>query len=115
MRRNPTRAEARLWTRLRHRQLEGFKFRRQHIIGGFIVDFYCPMLRLAVEVDGPHHASRVEEDLRRTRLLGTYGVWVVRVSAQEVLEHVDDVMAALREAVRLTKSSSAVVAPQPSA
>jgi len=99
MRRNPTRAEALLWDRLRHRQLEGFKFRRQHIIAGFIVDFYCSKLRLAVEVDGPHHESQVEEDLQRTRLLATHGIRVVRVRAEEVMDHIDDVIEVVRDAI----------------
>jgi Protein of unknown function (DUF559) len=80
----------------------------QNIIAGFIVDFYCPMLRLAVEVDGPHHASQVEEDLRRTRRLETYGVRVVRVSTQEVIAHLDDVMEVLREALCPQSGSQAI-------
>ena len=55
MRRNPTPAEDRLWRLLRGRQVGGFHFRRQHPIGRFIVDFYCAMARLVIEVDGSVH------------------------------------------------------------
>jgi very-short-patch-repair endonuclease len=99
MRRHSTLAEARLWRRLRHRQIEGLKFRRQHIIAGWIVDFYCPLLRLAVEVDGPHHDGQKAQDERRTRILADHGVQVVRVSAQAVLGRVDDVVESLRAVV----------------
>ena len=55
MRKEPTNAEALLWVRLRKRQLDGLKFRRQHIVQYFIVDFYCPRVKLVIEIDGPVH------------------------------------------------------------
>src|SRR5216683_5986126 len=57
MRRTPTRSEGRVWVWLRDRRFEGYKFRRQHSIGGYVLDFYCAALRLAIEVDGEHHRS----------------------------------------------------------
>lgn len=66
MRKNPTLSELRLWEWLRRRQAGGFKFRRQHVIAGYIVDFYCPELRLVIEVDGPIHADHVLEDDARS-------------------------------------------------
>ncbi len=98
MRRNPSLAEARLWSQLRYRQLAGLKFRRQHIIAGFIVDFYCPELRLAVEVDGPHHQLQRSEDEFRTFILG-YGVSVVRVQADAVMADVQQVVHFLGDVV----------------
>ena len=68
------------------------KFRRQHIIAGYIVDFYCPSLRLAVEVDGPHHLSQDIEDEMRDHLLGSYGVRVLRVDADAVMGRIDQVV-----------------------
>lgn len=68
MRRHPTQAEARLWSVLRSRQLGGWKFRRQHIIVGYVVDFYCADLRLVVEVDGTvHDERRADERGSRSR------------------------------------------------
>jgi len=92
MRSNPTRAEAKLWSRLRNRQVNGLKFRRQHIIAGYIVDFYCPLLHLAVEVDGPHHLSQTVEDGLRDHLLGSYGVRVLRFDADAVMDEIDQVV-----------------------
>lgn len=56
-RKNPTKAEACLWEILRSKQLEGYKFRRQHPMKGYILDFYCPELKLAIEVDGQIHMN----------------------------------------------------------
>jgi very-short-patch-repair endonuclease len=67
LRNNLTTAEATLWTFLQRRQLEGRKFRRQHSIGNYIVDFYCPQERLAVELDGEYHFIQngfAEDELR---------------------------------------------------
>jgi len=96
MRSNPTPAEALLWSRLRRRQVEGMKFRRQHIIAGFIVDFYCPALTLAVEVDGPIHRYRARIDRWRDNILEAYGVRIIRFNAQTVLHDIDGVVSTLR-------------------
>ena len=61
-----TPAERKLWTMLRNRNLAGYKFRRQHLIGHFIVDFYCAQVRLVVEIDGDIHSRQVEYDAART-------------------------------------------------
>src|SRR5881628_1824201 len=88
MRHEATAAEAAVWTLLRNRQCLGLKFRRQHVIRGFIVDFYCAELRLAVEVDGPVHRSRAqaEYDEARSRSLAHAGVGVVRIRNEQVSE-----------------------------
>ena len=76
--------EARLWNILRDRRLGGFKFRRQHPIGRFIVDFYCLQVRLVVELDGPTHEDQVEYDEVRTEWLQAQGHHVIRFSNQQV-------------------------------
>jgi len=96
MRQHPTQAEAQLWSRLRGRQLDGLKFRRQHIIAGYIVDFYCPAIHLAVEVDGPHHQWQRQQDKFRTGVLSQCGVRVVRVSSDAVLNDLDEVINYIR-------------------
>ena len=78
MRRTATPAEQMLWRRLRRDQL-GVRFRRQAVIGRFIVDFYCPDRALAVELDGAVHDGREDEDAERKRMLGADGVRVLRV------------------------------------
>ncbi len=83
MRASPTSTERQLWEALRRSAL-GFKFRRQHVIAGYVVDFYCPACRLAIEVDGPSHDVRTELDERRDAHLTRLGVTVLRFSDARV-------------------------------
>ncbi len=87
-----------LWRRLRRDQL-GVRFRRQAVIGRFIVDFYCPDRALAVEVDGAVHDGREDEDAERERLLAANGVTVLRVRNDEVLGRLDAVVRRIAEAL----------------
>ena len=82
---NPTPAEAVVWEMVRNKQLNGYKFRRQHKIGQFIVDFYCHKAGLVIEVDGDVHAKREIEDNVRTDWLNTIGLKVLRFTNDEVL------------------------------
>lgn len=84
MRHHPTASEHVLWQLLRRQQL-GVAFRRQQIIGHFVVDFLARKPRLIVEVDGGYHAEVAAADARRERWLTRSGYAVVRVSAEEVL------------------------------
>ncbi|BAZ69642.1 hypothetical protein NIES4106_44150 [Fischerella sp. NIES-4106] len=92
MRREPTPAEEKLWQKLRHKQLLGFKFRRQHTIDRFIVDFYCGEARLVVEVDGEVHDYTQEEDAIRQDFLESLGLRVVQFRNEEVLNAIDGVV-----------------------
>src|SRR4051794_1903713 len=83
-RKNPTLAENRLWLRFRNGGIGGFRFRRQHAIEPFIVDFYCPQARLVVEVDGPIHERQVEADRFRQEMLEACGLTVIRFKNDEV-------------------------------
>lgn len=89
MRHNQTKAEARLWTELRGRKLAGYKFRRQHVIDGFIVDFCCLQHDLIIEVDGPVHQMRQEYDAARSQHLIDLRYFVLRVSNHDVLENIE--------------------------
>lgn len=91
MRRNQTKAEARLWTELRDRRLAGYKFRRQHTIDGFIVDFCCLQHGLILEVDGGIHQQTKDYDRTRTARLNDLGYTVLRFSNHDVLEHIEAV------------------------
>jgi len=95
MRRALTPPEARLWTCIKSGGLEGLKFRRQHPVGPYILDFYCHASRLAVEVDGAGHddPAQITHDERRTHWLMTQGVEVLRVRATDVRDHLDGVLA----------------------
>lgn len=92
LRRDQTDAESRLWTRLRARQLGGAKFRRQHPIGGFIVDFCCLERGLVVELDGSHHAAQARKDRKRSDILKRHGYRVPRFWDNEVLTDADAVL-----------------------
>lgn len=100
MRSNPTPAEAKLWQRLRRRQLEGYKFRRQHVIAGYVVDFYCPTLQLAVEVDGPIHQYRRRQDQRRSQILSEWGVKILRFSSEAVMNEIEQVVVSLQDFIQ---------------
>ncbi len=96
MRRQPTSAERALWRALRTKQFKGLKWRRQVPIGPFVVDFYCPAVRLVVEVDGDTHGDpRV--DATRTAWLGRQGLRVVRFWNSAVAESLDGVLLQLAE------------------
>ncbi|MGZ8417266.1 MAG: endonuclease domain-containing protein [Methyloceanibacter sp.] len=75
-----------LWYALRDVQL-GASFRRQHPVGPYVFDFYCPSARLAIELDGDDYATRTESDSRRTRFLNQRGIRVVRFSNRDVLSN----------------------------
>jgi very-short-patch-repair endonuclease len=88
LRNTMTRSERILWNRLRKRQIDGFKFRRQHAINQFIVDFFCYEAMLIVEVDGGVHSDsyQKERDEGRTAILSEFGLRVIRFSNDEI-EH----------------------------
>jgi very-short-patch-repair endonuclease len=91
MRKNPTHAERALWKMLRKKNLEGYKFRRQHPTGTYIVDFYCPPKKLVIEVDGGQHSEQEREDAERSRFLESRSCRVLRFWNNEVLENMDGV------------------------
>ena len=97
MRKEPTDAERKLWFLLRDRKLAGFKVRRQYPAFGYILDFYCPSARLAIELDGGQHTESAarEYDEKRTRVLEAHGVRVLRFWDPDVLTSPD----AVREAI----------------
>ena len=84
MRKEPTEGERVLWEMLRGRKILGLKFRRQQVVLGFVVDFYCAEKRLALELDGPIHLQQKDYDAERDRLLAEGGIRVVRVADRAV-------------------------------
>jgi very-short-patch-repair endonuclease len=99
LRRRPTEAEARLWQKLRNRQIEGIKFCRQMPIGPYIVDFAARAVRLIVEIDGGQHASSVKADELRSRRLAAEGYRVIRFWNNDVLGNMSGVLEKIREAL----------------
>lgn len=93
LRNNATPAEAVLWRALQGRGADGLKFRRQQGIGPYVLDFYCPELRLCVELDGDSHDHRFEYDEQRTRFLREQGIRVVRFRNEQVWTSIDGIVA----------------------
>jgi very-short-patch-repair endonuclease len=99
----PTDAEKIMWEALRGKRLHGIKFRRQHAIDEYIVDFVCLEYRLAIEVDGDIHALQSEYDEQRTEYLGWFGFAVIRFTNDEVMNDLDTVLGTLEERISVRK------------
>ena len=97
LRKNSTQAEALLWSRLRARQVESIKFRRQQPIENFIVDFVSFEKRIVIELDGGQHAADKSKDLERDRLLSENGYTVLRFWDNQVFENLDGVLEVIRK------------------
>jgi very-short-patch-repair endonuclease len=94
LRKEPTPAEAKLWSRLRNDQL-GVTFRRQHAIGSYIPDFCCPKANLIIELDGSQHLEQEEYDEQRTRYLEAQGYKVIRFWNNDVMNNIEGVILAI--------------------
>ncbi len=90
-------AEQVLWSKLRRRQMLGYKFRRQYSIGAYVVDFYCPAVRMAIELAGDSHFQRGSpaKDEARQAAIESFGIHFLRFRNVEVFEHLDVVLAAI--------------------
>jgi very-short-patch-repair endonuclease len=98
MRANPTHEEATVWDRLRLKRADGFRFRQQAIIFGFICDFYCPKCKLVVEIDGGCHADTEDYDRMRTAKFERAGLRVLRFTNDRVNFDLDAVLAEIKTA-----------------
>jgi very-short-patch-repair endonuclease/restriction endonuclease S subunit len=99
LRNHLTPAEAKLWTMLKGKQLDGRKFRRQHSVGNYILDFYCPAEKLAIELDGEVHnsAQAAEYDRERDLFLAHTGIKVIRFENKVVFQNPDGLLAEIRK------------------
>jgi very-short-patch-repair endonuclease len=95
-RHEPTPTEAIIWKHLRQHQQDGLRFRRQHPIGQYFVDFYCPAAKLAIEIDGGIHQTTQTEDAQRQQYIESVGIAIIRFSTQQVLSNpirvIDDIL-----------------------
>ena len=98
--RQMTISEALLWEAIRGKRLDGFRFRSQHPLGPFILDFCCPSVKLVIEVDGLVHDSMVEHDEARTEQLEAYGYRVLRFRNEQVMESLPLVLHTILIALR---------------
>jgi len=102
-RKNPTPAESKLWDELRDQKL-GYKFRRQHLIDRYIVDFVCLPKGIVIEVDGDSHLEKKEEDEIRTKILNNYGFQVIRFTNEQVLDKMEYVLKSIKDSVDKVKA-----------
>lgn len=91
-RKNPTVTEQKLWKYLRGRKIYGYKFRRQHPVLHYIVDFYCHEKKLIIEADGSIHTNQQARDQSRDVVLQQAGYTVIRFTNDQVLHQIDDVL-----------------------
>ena len=105
MRKEPTRSEDRLWSWLRDRRFGNYKFRRQHPVGDYILDFYCAELKIAIELDGAVHEVDcvAERDKRRTQYLERQGIMVVRIENDQMRIEPDIVSDTIQWAINRRK------------
>ncbi len=105
LRRDMTPAEKILWQELRANKL-GVHFRRQQVIAGFIVDFYCHKAGLVIEVDGDIHDLQQEEDARREKVFREMGLRIVRFRNEEVMKNLSTVVGNIRGLVEMRTINS---------
>jgi very-short-patch-repair endonuclease len=103
LRNNMTIAEAKLWDELKGNKLSGLKFRRQHPVHHFIVDFYCHKHELVIEIDGEYHETKkqIELDKERTEILNKNGLKIIRFSNKQVLENIEEVKIEILKVINL--------------
>jgi very-short-patch-repair endonuclease len=107
LRNNMPNAEAILWSKLRRRQMMGYKFRRQFSINQYIVDFYCPELKLAIELDGDTHfiGDAAENDEKREKEIEEYGVIFLRFQNNEIYRNLNCVLISIAEKIKVLESN----------
>jgi very-short-patch-repair endonuclease len=108
LRNNPTEVERKLWQRLKGKQLNNYQFYRQRMLGKYIVDFYCPELKLIIELDGGQHyeENHQQKDEKRDAYFKTHGIRVERFTNLEVLQQMEVVMNYLYELTSSRESTS---------
>jgi very-short-patch-repair endonuclease len=99
LRKTMTEAEVFLWLHLRKKQVNGLQWYRQKVIGDYIVDFYCPVKKIVIEVDGSQHYSEemLEADKKRDDYLNVKGIKVLRFNNYDVLTNIEGVYSKLSE------------------
>lgn len=99
LRKNQTEAEKMLWSKIKNKQLDAYKFFRQYSVGPYILDFYCPLVRLAIELDGGIHSVESNKiyDKEREKFLADKLIHTIRFWNIEIFENIDDVLKIILE------------------
>ena len=106
LRNRSTSAEAALWNILKARNMDGKKFRRQHSIGNYIVDFCCPSEKIAIELDGDPHGEyhKIQKDEQRDKYLANYGFTVLRFENRVIFQEPEYVKSEIRKIINKEKN-----------
>ena len=98
LRNNMTRPELLLWTKLKNKQMDGYRFRRQFSIGRYVADFYCPELKLVIEIDGPNHNTKenIEYDRERDLFMHSLDINIIRISNSQILDNIDEAIVIIK-------------------
>jgi len=99
-RKNQTNPEEIIWNELRNRKFFNLKFRRQYLIKGYIVDFYCPKLKLVIEIDGLIHLQQIKEDQQRQKDIEEKGIRFIRFKNKDVQYNLKEVLNKLRAFIK---------------
>ncbi len=99
LRKNQTEAEKLLWSKLRNKQIDAYKFFRQYSVGSYILDFYCPLFRIAIEIDGGYHGREEAEiyDKERERFLSGNFIKTIRFKNEDVENNIENVLKIIKE------------------
>ena len=110
LRNNMPKAETVLWQKLKNKQRKGFKFRRQYSVNKYIVDFYCPELKLAVEVDGDSHYfdGNIESDKKRQEYIESKGIIFLRFTNNDIYKNLAEVLSTIEKYIKKNENH-----PQP--
>jgi very-short-patch-repair endonuclease len=116
LRNSPTKTEYLLWQRLRGRQVGGYKFRRQYGIRNYVVDFFCPKIKLAIEIDGDVHNlfQQKQNDAERQAELTALGIRIIRFSNDELYTDIDRVVAGIESTCHSIVVATNTTTPNPS-
>lgn len=113
LRNNSTFSEVLLWNELKRKQMMGYDFHRQKPIGQYIVDFYCPRLSLAIEIDGDSHLLKEEEDATRQERLEDLGIRFLRFDDLDIKIRMPEVLDSIREWIQKHANDSNVIGTHP--
>lgn len=108
LRRESTPEEKIVWEALRNRKFMGLKFRRQHVLKGFVVDFYCHSLNLAIEIDGKIHERQLDYDLIRQNLIEEKGITFIRLTNYDVNHNIEKLYNGIKDFVNMFNHESIV-------
>jgi len=108
LRQNQTNAEELVWRFLRNRQMLGYKFKRQYSVDHFVIDFYCPELKLAVEIDGGTHNNpeQKKKDIGRQKYLEAFNIKFVRIKDEELFGNPNKAFNKIERAIKLIRKTT---------